>query len=152
MSSASSLKSRVTDDMKTAMRAGDKRRLGVIRLMLAAITQQEVDTREEQSDDQILAVLDKMTKQRRESLNQYQKAGRDDLAAQEKFELEVIQEYLPAALSQAEIDSLIDEAMTATGASAMKDMGKVMGMLKPKLQGRADMAAVSASIKSRLSS
>jgi uncharacterized protein YqeY len=145
------LKQRITEDMKTAMRAGDKRRLGVIRLIMAAIKQREVDERiESLSDEQVLAVLDKMVKQRRESVAQYEKAGRDDLAEQESFEIQVLQDYLPAALSDSEIDALIEHALADTGASSMKDMGKVMGVLKPKLQGRADMGAVSARIKARL--
>ncbi|MEJ2347359.1 MAG: GatB/YqeY domain-containing protein [Gammaproteobacteria bacterium] len=145
------LKQRITEDMKTAMRAGDKRRLGVIRLIMAAIKQREVDERiDGLSDEQVLAVLDKMVKQRRESVTQYEKAGRDDLAEQETFEIQVLQGYLPEALSNSEIDALIEQALTDTGASSMKDMGKVMGVLKPKLQGRADMGAVSARIKARL--
>lgn len=149
---SSDLKARITEDMKTAMRGGDKRRLGVVRLILAAIKQQEVDTREEQTDDKVLAILDKMGKQRRESLTQYQAAGRDDLAEQEQYELDLIQTYLPEALGEAEIDALIEAALTETGAASMKDMGKVMGKLKPQLQGRADMGAVSARIKHRLGS
>ncbi len=151
MSAASSaLKARITEDMKTAMRAGDKPRLGVIRLMLAAIKQQEVDTREDQDDAKVLVILDKMTKQRRESLQQYTDAGRDDLAQQEQFELDIIKTYLPEPLGDAEIDALIETAMADTGASSIKDMGKVMGKLKPQLQGRADMGAVGAKIKARL--
>jgi len=145
------LKQRITEDMKTAMRAGDKRRLGVIRLIMAAIKQREVDERiDGLSDDQVLVVLDKMVKQRRESVAQYEKAGRDDLAEQETFEIQVLQDYLPEALSDSEIDALIEQALADTGANSMKDMGKVMGALKPKLQGRADMGAVSARIKARL--
>jgi len=132
------------------MRGGDKPRLGVIRLILAAIKQREVDERIELDDAQITVVLDKMSKQRRDSLEQYEKAGRDDLAAQEKFELEVLKTYLPEQLDDAEIDSLIGAAIAATGAAGMKDMGKVMGQLKSKLQGRADMGMVSARIKARL--
>jgi uncharacterized protein YqeY len=146
-----SLRQRVSDDMKAAMRGGDKRRLGVIRLILAAIKQREVDDRiAELSDEQVLAVLDKMVKQRRESVVQYEKAGRDDLAEQENFEIGVLQDYLPAALGDAEIDQLIDAALAETGAGSIKDMGKVMGVLKPQLQGRADMGAVSAKVKARL--
>ena len=144
------LKQRIQDDMKTAMRGGDKPKLGVIRLVLAAIKQREVDERIELDDDQILATLDKMVKQRRESISQYEKAGRDELAAQEKFEIEVLQEYLPEALSEDEINGLIEEAIASTGAESIRDMGKVMGQLKPKMQGRADMGAVSALIKQRL--
>ncbi len=136
--------------MKTAMRSGDKSRLQTIRLILSAVKQQEVDTREEQSDDDIIASLTKMQKQRRESISQFQQAGRKDLVDKEEQELVVISEYLPAALSDDEIDKLIAGAMTESGASSIKDMGKVMGILKPKLAGRADMGAVSAKIKSAL--
>jgi len=136
--------------MKSAMKAGDKSRLGVIRLILAAIKQREVDERIELDDTQTLVVLDKMLKQRRESLDQYQKAGRTDLADQEAFEIEVIQTYLPQPLDAAEIDALIGEALAETGATTLRDMGKVMALLKPRLQGRADMSQVSASIKQRL--
>ncbi|TCK19546.1 hypothetical protein DFR30_2859 [Thiogranum longum] len=145
------LKDTLQQDMKTAMRGGDKPKLGVIRLILAAIKQREVDERIELDDAQVTVVLDKMSKQRRDSLEQYEKAGREDLAAQERFELEVIQTYLPKQLEDAEIDALINTAVEATGASSMKDMGKVMGQLKDKLQGRADMGAVSGKIKARLS-
>ena len=145
------LKDKLQQDMKDALRGGDKRSLGVIRLILAAIKQREVDERIELDDAQITVVLDKMAKQRRDSLEQYEKAGRDDLADQETFELEMLKAYLPEQLGDAEITTLIDEAIQATGASSMKDMGKVMGQLKPKLQGRADMGAVSGRIKDRLS-
>ncbi len=145
------LKDTLQQDMKTAMRGGDKPKLGVIRLILAAIKQREVDERIDLDDAQITLVLDKMSKQRRDSLEQYEKAGREDLAAQERFELDVIQTYLPKQLEDAEIDALIDSAIEATGAGSMKDMGKVMGQLKDKLQGRADMGAVSGKIKARLS-
>lgn len=148
---ASPLKSRISDDMKSAMKAGEKERLGTIRLILSAIKQQEVDSRKDLDDSDILAILDKMSKQRRESIDQFEKAGRDDLAGKEKAELEILQTYLPSQLGDEEIKTLIDEAVKATGAEAMKDMGKVMGILKPKMQGRADMAAVSAQVKSRLS-
>ena len=144
------LKQQLTDDMKAAMKGGDKPRLAVIRLINAAIKQREVDERIELSDEQVLAVLDKMVKQRRDSVAQYEQAGRTELAEQEQYEIGVIQEYLPAALSEEEILALVDEAIAATGASSMKDMGKVMGGLKPKLQGRADMGAVSALIKQKL--
>jgi uncharacterized protein YqeY len=146
------LKQRIQDDMKSAMKGGDKRKLGVIRLVMAAIKQREVDERIELDEDQVLVVLDKMVKQRRDSIEQYEKAGRDELAEQEKFEIEVLQEYLPEALSEEEITDLIKQVMAETGAESMKDMGKVMGMLKPKLQGRADMGAVSAKIKQLLGS
>jgi len=145
-----SLKDSLQEDMKTAMRAGDKPRLAVIRLINAAIKQREVDERITLDDAQVTAVLDKMVKQRRESLGHYEQAGRDDLANQEKFEIEVIQHYLPEPLGEAELDALIDAAMAQTGAASIKDMGKVMGILKPQIQGRADMAAVSARIKARL--
>ena len=145
-----SLKDRIQQDMKDAMRARDKERLGTIRLILAAIKQREVDERIELDDTQLIVVLDKMVKQRRESIAQFEQAGRDDLIAQEQSELEVIIPYLPAALGEDEITQLIDEALESTGASSIKDMGKVMGQLKPKLQGRADMGAVSAMIKARL--
>ena len=144
------LKQRLTDDMKAAMKAGDKQRLGVIRLINAAIKQREVDERIELDDAQVLAVLDKMVKQRRDSIAQYESAGREDLAAVERFEVDVCQAYLPAALSDAEIDVIIDEAVVSTGAVSMRDMGKLMGVLKPQLQGRADMGAVSQRVKARL--
>lgn len=145
------LKESLQQDMKAAMRAGDKPRLAVIRLINAAIKQREVDERIELDDTQVIAVLDKMAKQRRESIEQYQQAGREDLAAQERFELGVIGDYLPEPLSDSEIDNLIDAAIADSGASGIKDMGKVMGLLKGKLAGRADMGAVSARIKNRLS-
>lgn len=146
-----SLKARVQEDMKTAMRSGDKRRLGVIRLLLAAVKQREVDERIELDDNQVLAVLDKMVKQRRESAAQYQQAQRQDLAEQETYEIEVLQTYLPQPLTAAEIETLIAAAISQTGAQGMQDMGKVMGVLKPQLQGRADLGAVSAQIKAKLS-
>ena len=148
---AESLKSKLQADMKSSMKSGDKSRLGVIRLMLSAIKQVEVDERVELDDTRIIAVLDKMAKQRRESISQFDQAGRDDLSAIEHAELEIIQEYLPEALSEAEIEALIEQSIAAAGAETIKDMGKVMGMLKPKLQGRADMGKVSQQIKSRLS-
>ena len=145
-----SLKDRIQQDVKDAMRAKDKSRLAAIRLITAAIKQREVDERIELDDAQVTAVLDRMAKQRRESISQFEKAGRDDLIAQEVMELEIIQSYLPEQLGEDEINALIDSAMQATGATSIKDMGKVMGQLKPKLQGRADMSAVSALIKARL--
>jgi uncharacterized protein YqeY len=145
-----SLKDRIQQDVKDAMRAKDKPRLSAIRLITAAIKQREVDERIELDDAQVTTVLDKMAKQRRESISQFEKAGRDDLIAQEVMELEIIQSYLPEQLGEDEINALIDTAMQATGATSIKDMGKVMGQLKPKLQGRADMSAVSALIKARL--
>lgn len=149
--STAPLKQRIQDEMKAAMKAGDKSRLGVIRLILSAIKQIEVDERKELSDADILAVLDKMTKQRRESAAQYEQAGRDDLLEQENYEITVLKDFLPAALSEDEIDSMIEQAIASTGAGSIKDMGKVMGQLKPQLQGRADMGAVSGKIKARLS-
>ncbi|BCX89735.1 conserved hypothetical protein [Methylomarinovum tepidoasis] len=147
-----SLKARIQEDMKAAMRAGDKARLGTIRLIMAAIKQREVDERIALSDAQIVEVLDKMAKQRRESISQYRDAGREDLARKEEAELAIIQSYLPAALSDAEIDALIARAIEETGAGDMRDMGKVMAWLKPQIQGRADMSQVSAKVKAALSS
>ena len=144
------LKLRIQDDMKAAMKAGDKRRLGAVRLILAAIKQKEVDERKELSDGDVLSVLEKMLKQRRDSISQYEQAARHDLAEQEAFEVGVIQEYMPAALGEAEVAALIDAAIAATGAKAMADMGKVMAQVKPQIQGRADMGAVSALVKKRL--
>ena len=145
-----SLKERIQQDMKDSMRGGNKSRLGVIRLILAAIKQKEVDERIELDDDQVTTVLDKMAKQRRESISQFEKAGRNDLVDQEATELQIIKEFLPEQLDEAEIKALIEAAMEQTGATSIKDMGKVMGQLKPQLQGRADMGAVSALIKARL--
>ena len=144
------LKQQITDAMKAAMKGGDKARLGVVRLMLAAIKQREVDERIELDDTQVLAVLDKMVKQRRDSIQQYGDAGRDDLAAQEASEIEVIQEFLPAGLSEAEIIAIIEAAIAETGAESMRDMGKVMGIVKPKVQGRADVGQVSSLVKQKL--
>ena len=148
--SQESLKKRVEEAMKAAMRAQDKPRLGTVRLILAAIKQREVDERIILDDTQVLAVLDKMLKQRRDSVDQFRKAGREDLASSEEAEMKVIQEFMPTALSDAELDTLVAEAVTASGAASIRDMGKVMGLLKPKVQGRADMGAVSAKIKARL--
>jgi len=145
------LRLQIQEDMKTTMKAGDKPRLGVIRLILAAIKQKEVDERIELDDEQVFVILDKMVKQRRDSINQYENANRPELADQEKFEVTIIQEYQPEQLSEEEIASMIDDAITSTGASSMKEMGKVMGILKPKLQGRADMGPVSGLIKQKLS-
>jgi len=145
-----SLKERIQQDMKDAMRAADKPRLGTIRLILAAIKQIEVDERKVLEDVEVMAVLDRMVKQRRESISQFEKAGRMDLVDQEAAELAIIQTYLPEPLSESELNVLINEALAQTGASSIKDMGKVMALLKPKLQGRADMGAVSALIKARL--
>jgi uncharacterized protein YqeY len=144
------LKERVTEDMKTAMRAGDKERLGTVRLLLAAIKQREVDERITLDDGQVLAVIEKMIKQRREAISQFESGGRSDLVAKETAEIGVLQAYLPTQLTAAEIDVLISEAIAATGAASIKDMGKVMGFLKPKAQGRTDMGALSARIKQKL--
>lgn len=145
-----SLKQQLTDDMKAAMRGGDKHRLGVIRLILAAIKQREVDERIELDDTQTIAVLEKMLKQRKDSVSQYDAAGRGDLAEVERAEMGVIEGYLPAKLSDAEIEALIDAAIAETGAGNPRDMGKVVALVKAKAAGRADMAQVSARIKARL--
>ncbi len=147
----SALKQQLTEDMKAAMRAKDKKRLGVIRLALAAIKQLEVDERVELDDTRVLAVIDKMVKQRRDSAQQFTDAGRPELADQENYEISVLQEFLPAALGEAELDALITKAIADSGAGSMKEMGKVMGLLKPQVQGRADMGAVSQRIKALLS-
>jgi uncharacterized protein len=147
-----SLKERIAEDTKSAMRAKEKERLGTLRLIGAAIKQREVDERITLDDSGVLAALEKMLKQRRDSIEQFRKAGRDDLADKEAAEIAIIGEYMPTALSDAEIDSLIDEAVQSTGAASMKEMGSVMAVLRPRIQGRADMGAVSARIKARLSS
>ena len=144
------LKERITEDMKTALRAAEKERLGTVRLLLAAIKQREVDERITLDDGQVLAVIEKMIKQRREAIAQFESGGRSDLVAKETAEIGVLQAYLPAQLTPAEIDALIAEAIAATGAASVKDMGKVMGFDKPKAQGRADMGALSARIKQKL--
>ncbi len=144
------LRDRITEDMKSAMRAGEKERLATIRLILAAIKQREVDERITLDDPQVLGVLEKMVKQRREAITQFASGGRADLVAKETAEIEVLQGYLPAQMSPAELEALITEAIAATGASSIKDMGKVMAAVKPKAQGRADMGAVSARIKQKL--
>ena len=144
------LKAQIQADMKTAMKAGEKTRLGVIRLILAAVKQREVDERIELDDTQVLAVLDKMMKQRRDSIEQFGAAGRQDLVDVERFEVEVIQGYLPRALDEAELTALVEAAVAQSGAAAISDMGKVMALLKPQVQGRADMGAVSAQVKRRL--
>ena len=146
----SDLKNRVTDDMKSAMRNKEKLRLLTIRTILAAIKQQEIDTRLELDDTDVLAILDKMCKQRRESIAQFTKADRTDLVEQEEAELDVIQVYLPEPLTDDELQLLISDAMSETGANSMKDMGKVMSYIKPKAQGRADMGKISGMIKSQL--
>ncbi len=145
-----SLKNQITQDMKSAMKAGDKDRLKTVRLMMAAIKQVEVDQRVELDDAGVLSVLDKMVKQRRDSVEQFEKGGRDDLAAIEKAEIEVLENYLPEQLSADELAALVDEVIAATGAEGMRDMGKVMGQIKAKAAGRADMGAVSATVKERL--
>ena len=144
------LKERITEDMKSAMRAGEKARLATIRLALAAIKQREVDERISLDDGQVLAVLEKMIKQRREAIAQFQSGGRPDLVAKENAEIDLLQGYLPAQLSEAEIDALIAKAIAATGAASIKDMGKVMAVVKPQALGRADMGALSARIKQKL--
>ena len=149
--SDATLKARLTEAMKAAMRAQDKARLGAIRLIQADIKRVEVDERIEVDDARVLAILDKMVKQRRDSIQQFESAGRMDLVAIEAGELAVIQEFLPQALGEAELELLIDDAMRESGAVAMKDMGKVMAILKPQVQGRADMGLVSQRIKARLS-
>jgi len=145
-----SLKSRIQEEMKIAMRAREKERLGTIRLITSEIKQIEVDQRIELDDSQVIAVLDKMLKQRRDSISQFEKAERDDLVAKERAEVEIIQTFLPTQLTEAEIVDLIRAAVTETGAESARDMGKVMGVLKPQLQGRADMKAVSGLVKSQL--
>jgi uncharacterized protein YqeY len=145
------LKDRITEEMKNAMRAGEKERLATIRLILSAVKQREVDERIQLDDTQVLAVIEKMIKQRKESITQFEAGGRADLVAKEQAEMAVLQTYLPAQMSDAEIDALIAEAVASTGAASIKDMGKVMAAVKAKAQGRADMGAVSARIKQKLS-
>ena len=147
-----SLKSRILEDVKSAMRAHEREQLAVLRLVTAAIKQKEVDERIDLNDEQVLAVLDKMTKQRRESFEQYEKAGRDDLAAQERYELDLIQTYLPEPLGEEELAGLIKSAMAELGASSIRDMGPVMNALRGQVQGRADMKAVSQAVKAQLTS
>ena len=145
-----SLKNQIIEDMKSAMKAGEKDRLKVVRLIMAAIKQVEVDKRVELDDAGVLSVLDKMVKQRRDSVEQFEKGGREDLAAIERAEIEVLEKYLPDQLSADELAALVDEVIAATGAESMRDMGKVMGQIKAKAAGRADMGAVSATVKERL--
>jgi uncharacterized protein YqeY len=145
-----SLKERITGDMKAAMRAGEKERLGVIRMITAAIKQREVDERISLDDAQVIAVLEKMIKQRKESLVQFQARNRQDLVDKESAEIDLLRTYLPSQLDDAAIDALIADAIAATGAASVKDMGKVMGVIKAKAQGRADMGAVGAKIKAKL--
>ena len=144
------LRERITDDMKTAMRSGEKDRLGLIRMLQAAIKQREVDERITLDDAQTLSVIEKMIKQRKESVVQFEAGGRADLVAKETAEIQVLSAYLPAQLSDAELDALIQEAMAATGATSVQDMGKVMGIVKGKAAGRADMGAVGARVKALL--
>ncbi len=146
----SALKDRITADMKTAMREKDKERLATIRMLTAAIKQREVDERIELTDDDVIAIVEQLVKQRREAEAQYRAGDRADLADQEASEAALLADYLPEQLDEAEIDQLVDDAVTATGAESMRDMGKVMGMLKPKVAGRTDMSALSAKIKARL--
>lgn len=150
MSQAESLKQRINDDVKAAMRNKDKERLGTLRLITAAIKQREVDERIELNDEQVLAVLEKMLKQRRDSIEQFTQAGRDELAAKEAAEIEQIEVYMPEALSADELAAIIDAAIAESGAASMQEMGKVMGLIKPQIQGRADMGAVSATVKAKL--
>ncbi|MGN6741429.1 GatB/YqeY domain-containing protein [Dyella sp.] len=145
-----STKQQLTEDMKAAMRSGDKHKLGVIRLMLAAVKQREVDERVELDETQVLAVLEKMLKQRKDSISQYVAASREDLAEVERAEITVIETYLPSKLSEGELDALIEAAIAETGASSGRDMGKVVGVVKAKAAGRADMGVASARIKARL--
>ena len=147
----SSLKTRILEDVKDAMRARDKARLGTLRMVTAAIKQREVDERVTLDDTSVIAVLEKMLKQRRESAGQYERAGRGDLAAAEREEIAVIERYMPRALDPAEVDAMIAAAIEEAAAATMKDMGRVMGLLKPRVQGRADMGAVSAAVRARLS-
>lgn len=149
--STSAIKGKIQEDMKTAMRNQDKERLATIRLILAAFKQREVDERIELTDEHVLAILDKMVKQRRESIAQFEAGGRPELAEKEAAEISVIQAYLPAQLSDTEISDLISAAIKEAGAASAKDMGKVMAILKPKVQGRADVGAVSAKVKEKLS-
>ena len=144
------LRQQITEDMKSAMRAGDSRRRDAIRLLQAALKQREVDERIELDDAAVIAVIEKMLKQRRDSIAQYEAAHRQDLADAEKFEVSVLQDYMPSALSDAEVDAAVTEAVSTTGAKGPQDMGKVMAMLKPRLSGRADMGKVSAMVKAKL--
>lgn len=145
-----SLKQQITEDMKAAMRAGDARRRDAIRLLQAAIKQREVDERIELDDAAVVAVIEKMLKQRKDSIAQYQAAHRTDLADAEKYEMEILQSYMPEALSDTEVECAVTEAISAVGAKGQQDMGRVMALLKPKLSGRADMSKVSALVKARL--
>lgn len=144
------LKDQLTDAMKASMKAKDKKRLGVVRLVLSECKRIEVDERIDVSDERLLAILDKMTKQRRDSAKQYQEAGRDELAEQEIYEISVISEFLPEALSEQELTAIIDKAIADSGAEGPRDMGKVMGIVKPQIQGRADIGAASQMVKQKL--
>ena len=148
---SSALQAQIQDAMKTAMKSGDKERLAVIRLMMSAMKQVEVDERIELDDNRVLGILDKMVKQRRESISQFKAGARDDLADKEQAEIDIISDFLPQALTEAEIETIINSAISETGAASMKDMGKVMGIVKPQITGRADVGAVSGKIKSLLS-
>jgi len=148
---SSALKSSLQDEMKVAMKAGDKPRLGVIRLIMSALKQVEVDERIELDDTRIIAIMDKMVKQRRESISQFDKAGRDDLTKVEQAEIDIIQTFLPQPLSESEIEDIIKDAISKTGAESIKDMGKVMGIVKPLIVGRGDMGVISGTIKTILS-
>jgi uncharacterized protein len=145
-----SLKARINDDVKAAMRAGEAQRRDALRLLLAALKQREVDERKELGDAEVIAVIDRLLKQRRESIAQFEKGGRQDLAQKEQFELNLLQTYMPQAMSDADVEAAVTEAIAATGAQAAGDMGKVMATLKGKLAGRADMSKVSALVKTRL--
>ena len=148
----SDLKNQIQDAAISAMKAGEKKRLATIRLMTSSIKQIEIDERIELDDQRIIVILDKMVKQRRESISQFKTAGRDDLVKQENFEIDIIQEFLPQALGEEEVDKIVSQAIEQTGASSIKDMGKVMGLVKPQIVGRADMGEVSGRIKTLLSS
>jgi uncharacterized protein YqeY len=145
------LRAQIAEDMKTAMRAKDAPRLSAIRLLLASLKQREVDERIELTDADVLAIIEKMIKQRRDSIDQFEKGGRQDLVDKEQFEITVLQGYMPAAMSAAEVDTAVTEAISSSGAKLMADMGKVMALLKPRLAGRADMGKVSALVKAKLS-
>lgn len=147
----SELKKQIQDAVVTAMKSGDKERLAIIRLMTSSIKQIEVDERIELDDARVIAILDKMVKQRRESIAQFKTAGRDDLVKQESYEIDIIQEFLPQALSEEEVNDIVNQAIEETGANSIKDMGKVMGLVKPQIIGRADMGEISGRIKSLLS-
>lgn len=147
----SDLKKQIQDEVIVAMKSGEKERLKIIRLITSSMKQVEIDERIELDDARIIAILDKMVKQRRESISQFKTAGRDDLVKQESFEIDIVQEFLPQALSEEEVDAIVNQAIEKTGASSIKDMGKVMGLIRPQIIGRADMGEVSGRIKSQLS-